>query len=237
MKKILFIIIYVSTLTIINCDSSTDPGKQSDSTQKEILILEDNGTQETIATILSNAGYNVKLGGPYWMYTGDDINDYQLVILLNGVEWNFEMPDSVQQRIRDYVESGGALFSIEWITWSGATNQIINDMLPVYYGGSWSASSEMYKKVINHPISTALPDSFYVPNDWSYSITKLDTLASKEAKIVFEGSKSGAAVATGRFGEGTTIHWNMGGHYNGTGIWSTEVTQLLKNIADFGINE
>ena len=146
------------------------------------------------------------------------------------------MPDTTQQAIRDFVEGGGVLFSIEWISWSGATNQLINDMLPVRYNGSWSNGGETYYKLTGHPISTALPDTFIVPPDWSYSRTVLDTAAAKNAMLIFEGSSSGAAVAVGEFGSGLAIHWNMGGHYNGTNIWTPEVRRLLLNIVNYALD-
>jgi hypothetical protein len=31
----------------------------------------------------------------------------------------------------------------------------------------------------------------------------------------------------GNFEEGKTIHWNMGGHYAGTHIWTEEVRQFF----------
>lgn len=80
---------------------------QSASRAQNILILEDGGTQDSVYSILSEAGFNVTLGGPYWQYTGVDIDQYRLVVFLNGVTYSLVMPDSVQLKIRSYVGNGG----------------------------------------------------------------------------------------------------------------------------------
>jgi hypothetical protein len=134
------------------------------------------------------------------------------------------------------VNAGGVLFSTEWISWSGATNQIINDILPVTYGGFWDNGGEVYTKTAVHDISDGLPSSFDLPVEWSYSATEVDTAASKHAIIIFHGSESGDAVCTGDFGSGKVIHWNMGGHYNGTNIWTENVRRLMLNIVNYGLS-
>ena len=202
----------------------------------DVLILEDQGTQDSMYSILSEAGVSVELGGPYWQYTGVDIGQYKLVIFLNGVSWTNQMPDSTQKRILDYVSQGGSLFSIEWTVWyeSSTGYDILRSALPVTYGGYGSTGSELYKKMQEHPISAGLPDSFMVNGDWSYSVTVLDTARAKQARTIFTGSLSGNAVVTGRYGLGNIIHWNMGGHYHGPNIWSEEVKHLLVNIISYG---
>jgi trehalose utilization protein len=213
-------------------DKTTEP----EQTQGDVIILEDSGTQDSVYAILKKAGINVTLGGPYWEYSGQNISHYKVLIFLNGVEWVAVMPDTTQQRIRQFVQNGGKLFSMEWISWSGATNQIINDMLPVTYGGFWNNGSETYYKIVDHPISNGLPNNFTLPGDWSYSATVVDTAAAKQALMVFEGSLSGAAVVTGIFGSGRLMHWNVGGHYNGNNIWSAEAKQILINIVQYLLN-
>jgi hypothetical protein len=232
--KKLFIFL-ITGLFLIQCtqDDPTGPGTAP---ERDIIILEDSGTQDSIVTILNNAGFKADLGGPYWMYTGENLRNYRVVLFLNGVEWIVVMPDSVQQKIRAFVQNGGSLITTEWISWSGATNQIINDILPVVYGGSWSVGSEMYYKSVTHPVSIGLPDSFQVSGAWSFSVTHLNRTELNQAEVIFTGSRSGAAVVTGAYGSGTVIHWNMGGHYNGSNIWSFDVKTLLINMARFAVD-
>ena len=216
-----------------NANESDDPDIKRD---KEILILEDDGTQDSIAQILSDFGFKVELGGPYWEYTGENIERYRVIIFLNGVEWVQVMSDTVQTKIREFVQNGGTLFSTEWISWSGATNQILNDILPVIYGGSWDIGSEMYYMDKSHPITAGLPDSFQVSSDWSFSETHLRATMDNQAETIITGSRSNAAVAVGVYEKGIVIHWNMGGHYSGDEIWSSNVRMLLANIVQFGFD-
>jgi len=58
-----------------------------------------------------------------------------------------------------------------------------------------------------------------------------------QAETIITGSESGDALAVGIYGQGTVIHWNMGGHYGGSDIWSDHVRLLLANIVQFGIDQ
>ena len=68
-------------------------------------------------------------------------------------------------------------------------------------------------------------------------------LIVKNARIVntFIGSIEFSNVAicgdriagVGDYEEGRTIHWNMGGHYAGSNIWTEEVKQLFINCVSY----
>ena len=215
-------------------ENSSEPEENKSQKTIDVLVLGDDGTEDSLITVLEDAGFQVNYAGPYYEYNGDGIEKYKVVIFLNGVEWVQVMSDTAQQIIRDYVSTGGVLFSIEWISWSGATNQIINDILPITYGGWWDSGSEYYYKVIDHTISQALPDTFLLPPAWSYSNTLLDMAEEKNAQMIFQGTESGAAVVTGDFEQGKLIHWNMGGEWFGSNIWTAEVKQLFINCVSYG---
>ena len=204
---------------------------------QSVLILEDNGTEDSVYAILTSNGINTTLGGNYWEYTGAGINQYGLVIFLNGVDWGETMDSSVQQIICDYVYNGGKLLTTEWISW-GRYNYypLIYEIIPVVYDSDYGYDEEMYYKKINHPVSFSLPDSFMVPSDWSYVWTIRDTASAKQAVTIFTGSLSRDAVVLGKYGSGEIIHWNMAGQYDGDDIWSPEVKTLLKNIAFYLLN-
>jgi hypothetical protein len=228
---LLLIVILPLCIVIQGCSTSEEPEEKP---KTKVIILEDDGTENSVAVILRAAGFDVDMGGPYWEYTGDNIQNYKVVIFLNGVEWGWEMPDTTQQRLRNYVENGGKLLSFEWISWSEALSAtLLSDMLPITYGNFWANGSETYYKITDHTITASIPDTFTVSNDWSYSNTILDPTPSKNAVLIYRGSESNAAVVEGDFGSGKVIHWNMGGHYNGEDIWTPEVKQLLINIVEY----
>ena len=231
---IIYILILLSYFLFFHCsENATEPEKEDIQKTIDVLVLGDDGTEDSVLSVLQDAGFQVDNAGPYYEYNGNNIEKYKVVLFLNGVEWVKVMSDTTQQIIRDYVAEGGVLFSIEWISWSGATNQIINDILPVSYGGWWSTGSEFYYKVKDHTISQALPDTILLPQNWSYSNTLIDMAPEKNAEVIFQGSKSGAAIVIGDHEEGKTIHWNMGGHYFGTRIWTEEVKQLFINCVSY----
>jgi hypothetical protein len=232
--NIIIILFAICFLTIQCSNDSTEPEEKESQKTIDVLVLGDDGTEDSLIAVLSAAGYDVDYAGPYYDYDGNSIEKYKVVIFLNGVEWVEVMSDTTQQIIRDYVATGGVLFSIEWISWSGATNQIINNILPITYGGWWSTGSEYYYKMTDHPISEALPDTFLVPANWSYSNVVVDMAPEKSAQVIFQGSQSGAAIVVGDHGEGKTIHWNMGGHYAGSNIWDEDVKTLFSNCVSFG---
>lgn len=204
---------------------------------QSVLILEDDGTEDSVYSILTANGINTTLGGNYWEYTGAGINQYGLVIFLCGVDYGETMDTSVQQIISDYVFNGGKLLTTEWIAYGVYDYYpLIYEILPVVYNDDWDYNEETYYKQLNHPISLSLPDSFVVPVDWSYSFTLRDTTPSKQALTIFTGSESGDAVVLGRYGSGEIIHWNMAGQYDGDSIWSPEIKTLLINIVRYMLN-
>jgi hypothetical protein len=204
---------------------------------QSVLILEDDGTEDSVYAILTASGINTTLGGNYWEFTGAGIDQYDLVIFLNGVDWGEAMDSSVQQIICDFVYNGGKLLTTEWISWGEYDYYpLIYKIIPVVYNNNYDYEEEMYYKKINHPVSLSLPDSFMVPSDWSYVCTVRDTALVKQAVTIFTGSLSGDAVVLGKYGSGEIIHWNMAGQYDGDDIWSPEVKTLLKNIALYLLN-
>ena len=224
MNQLKYVLIYILFL-------STSVLSQS------VLILEDDGTEDSVYAVLTSEGINTTLGGNYWEYTGTGINQYGMVIFLCGVEYGEPMDSSVQQIIRNYVFSGGKLLTTEWIAYGEYDYYpLIYEILPVVYNDDWDYYEETYYKQLNHPISLSLPDSFVVPVDWSYSFTVRDTTQSKQALTIFKGSESGDAVVLGRYGAGEIIHWNMAGHYDGDSIWSPEIKTLLINVVRYMLN-
>lgn len=205
-----------------------------------ILVLGDAQTEDSVATILTRAGIDVQMGGPYWEYDGSGLADVSAVIFLCGYEYNREMPASVQDMLLAFVADGGGLMTTEWMLWNAhhesGLQDIVAGITPARSpDGDYDYGGETYTRVTDgHPVAEGLPASFAIPgSDWSYSMTAADPAPSKSAQVVFSGSASGDAVVAGRHGLGRTVHWNMGGEYNGSAIWSDEVRRLLVNIAKF----
>jgi len=221
---------------------SLDDEIELDAVPTSILILEDGATEDSIQTILTDAGYTVTMGGPYDEYTGTDFTAFDLVILLYGYDYGYDIAQNVQQGLKDFVTAGGVLMTTEWLTYEGVGApewETLIDILPLAYNDDYcddgeGVCPETYTKLVDHPITEGLPESFLTPPDWTYSFQAVnDSSLATNIQVLFEGSTSGSALGIGDLGLGHTIHWSMAGVYDGTDIWSTETTRILTNIADF----
>jgi hypothetical protein len=234
MKKLILFII----LLAFNLSSDLN-------SQPNVLILEDGGTEDSVYAILNRTGlFNLTLGGSYYTYTGADINNYNVIIFLNGIEWSFSMADSVQQKIVNRVSQGAGLFTIEWVSWN-ASFGIIENIIPVTTNGTYTENTTetLTKLAASHPIANSLPASFPLAGLHALTLEARDSNPVKQAETVFQGSWSGSAVTAGVWNNGKTTHWSSAGHYSSTGIWDNNSRTMLVNIVRYlagiptGINQ
>ncbi|MDX1675887.1 MAG: hypothetical protein R3314_13925 [Longimicrobiales bacterium] len=202
-----------------------------------VLILGDEATEDSVYTILTEAGVDVVLGPPYYQWDGTGLDSISAVIFLNGYDYGFAVADSVQAALIDFVAAGGGLMTTEWLLWNAGRGDYddVAAIAPAVYDYDYDYGTEDYTvEMAGHPIADGLPATFAVPDSgWSYAYVVADTAAAKEAVVVITGSVSGDAVVAGRWGDGRTVHWNMAGQYDGDDIWAPEVRQLLVNIVTF----
>lgn len=188
-------------------------------------------------TILEEAGMDAEFGGLYWEWDGSGLDDVSPFFFLTGYEYNETVADSVQEALVDFVSAGGGIMTTEWMLYEtgGGYYDMITAMAPSLYDDDYDYYTETYTVAVPaHPIAQGLPASFATPDDaWSYSLTVADPTPSKQATVVITGSASGDAVVAGKYGLGRTVHWNMAGQNEGEEIWSTEVRQILVNIAKY----
>lgn len=237
MRKIILcscLTVFLAVLVASGCSSDT-PVSSVTPLDVKILVLEDDGSQDTLYAILSYPGFVVTQGGPYYDYTGTDFSAYDLVIFLNGIEYLEVMEDSIQQALMDYVTAGGVLLTTEWLLEEGY-HIILESFLPVAHDASFEYESETYTKMVDHPITANIPNTFVTNSDWCLSyMTAHPSPLSSNIQVLFEGSTSGPALVIGDLGSGHTIHWAMGLEYIGEDIWSAEVRQIFLNIAFFSV--
>jgi len=232
-----FFALVFSLILSIGCSEENNPAEPEGIKNSDIkvLILKDGGTEDTVYSVLFKAGFDVTVGEFFYNFDGRFIDGYNLVIFLNGVNYNNDISDSVQQRLKNYVRDGGTLLTTEWMTFSTYYYQTLREILPSMFNGAYDYGTETYTKEVNHPITEGLPASFNISNeDWSYSFTALyNNSLSGNLTVLFSGDKSGAALTIGTFNLGKSIHWNMAGAYNSNTIWTSEVKRILINIAKY----
>lgn len=202
----------------------------------DVLLLGDGSTEDSLAVVLAEKGIKADKAGLYYTYTGQNLNQYKTVVLLNGAFYSNGIADSVQTKLVDFVKSGGSLLVTEWILWGSAKFPILLNAIPATYGGSWSTGTERYRLQPDGD-ELGFADSLDMPTSgWSFSVTKADTTAAEQAKVIYRGSRSGDAVVFGRSGLGRTAYWNMGGHYYGRTIWTPEIRNLSVKIVSWLIS-
>lgn len=203
--------------------------------KKQVLILEDGGSENGVYTIYSRSGFETSLGGKCWEFDGKNLSNYDLVILLTGNDYAEGMSLAAQKKLIEFVESGGTLLLTEWTTFLSKLYPVLNKWSPASYNESWDVGQELYTVLEDHPITKNLPAGFMMPKTWSYASVTLNAEAGINATSLIEGSKSNVAMSIRPLKKGHIIHWSMAGVYGGSNIWSKEVKQIFINIGDFAI--
>jgi len=194
----------------------------------KILVLSDAGTQGHVLFVLAKAGFDDVEGPLYYEFDGTGLEEYDAVLLLNGVDYGYAIPDSTQARLVRYVENGGGLLTIEWLLYED-NNPILTEILPAEYGGDYDYAPDDYTRALDHPVSAGLPDVFTTPEDWSAVQLAAVSDSTKAPEVIFHSTIAGDAVVVGRYGAGRTLCWGMAGEYHGTKIWDANVDKLLVN--------
>jgi hypothetical protein len=229
----------LATATACDTQAPTEDPIDPPSRPGPVLVLGDERTEDSVAAILTRAGIEVEVGGPYWEHSGDGLDGFSAVVFLTGFAWARRMPEAAQSKLVAFVANGGGLMTVEWLLYNhyydSGFQDLVGAIAPAKYAGDYAYSGETYSRTADHPVAAGLPQSFALPADgWSYSLTTADPDPAKAAQVVFRGSASGDAVVAGRHGQGRTVHWNMAGEYQQrSAIWSAEVRQLLVNIVKF----
>jgi len=233
---------FLATLAIgsVAC-SEGDPTGPANLPPGEVLILHDDSTHVQVTAILEDAGFNVTDGGRYDAYDGADLGVYDLVIFLDGYEYDLGMSDAGQQGLLDFAAGGGVLLVTEWLAYNiyFGDYPVLSPALPLvsqngYCDNGGGQCIETYTPAAVHPVIAGIPTSFATPTDWTYSELMMNVATtSSNPRALFNGSGSGVALAVADRGAGHIFQWNMGGVYGGDDIWDANTEQILVNIAEF----
>ena len=197
-----------------------------------VLVLEDGGTEDSVAVFLRAAGYTVTMGGSHWLFRGAGLAEHDVVLLLSGPQYTSVMPDSVQQKLVNFVANGGGLMTTEWVQYQTSRGyyQRLRTILPASYGGTYRRGPDTCQVNGVHPIALGLPQTFATGANWGGTRLLAKTDPALQVQVPILGSFTGSAVVTGVHGTGRTACWSMAGHYYSPNIWSREARMLLGNI-------
>lgn len=204
----------------------------------KVLVLEDDGTEGEVLRILTDAGMDVTLGGPWWQLDGAaPLDGYDAVVLLACVEYYQQMSSAAQVALTNYVAGGGGLLSTEWLTYYASRNAVLTAILPAE-ADDYDYEPETYTRQGDHPLTRGLPTTFATGTDstgtdWTWVTMIPDTAAAKQAQVVYTGSASGGALVAGRWYAGRTVSWGMAGAYDGDDVWVPATERLLVNVVNW----
>lgn len=219
--------------TTASCSDSTGPTGPA-----TILILGDAGSEAAVGDILTNAGNTVTQGGHYKDYSATAFGDYDLVIVLDGVDYGYTMQAGVEQALLDYVSAGGTLLTTEWMAYSGNLTLLLA-ALPLAYQDDYCDNgdgecNETYTRKTAHTITGGVPASFATPADWTESVMAVNGAStSTNITVLYTGSIGGPALAVATRGSGRLVQWNMATEYGGDRIWDVNTRKILTNIARY----
>ena len=219
------------TLLLTGCGSDDAPTGPGAPTGPTILLLGDGRSEVHVRSTLAAAGFAVRDGGLFHQFTGAGLDGAAAVVLLAGANYNHDMKDQGEAALVDFVGSGGGLLATEWLSYSisqSSYHQILRTILPVSYANSYSAGTETYSMMLDHPVTEGLPATFTTGTQSQFSVVAPKTGAVQ----LVRGNRSGAAVVTWTK-TGRVVSWNMAAEYGGSNVWNANMDQLLVNAVSF----
>ena len=229
-RPLLTLAALAALLALAACSGDDDPTTAPAVWNPKVLVLADNGTEDHVLHVLGAAGADTTRGGLWYEDQFEDVYLYDVVVLLNGVDYSHLMSDVAMARLVQFVAAGGGLITTEWLTYYAYKNAMLTDILPVVDTSDYDYDPETLRPSPTHPLAAGLPDSLTTGPDWSWITLVPDTTAAKNAQVAVTGDFGGPAVVTGTHGNGRTVSWGMAGTYDGDDIWTPGVEQLLTRI-------
>lgn len=201
---------------------------QANSNGINVLILRDGGSEYILQQQLMNDGYNVTVPATFeYQYDGTNpnINDFDVLVLLNGQSYNQSMPEAGQQAILDFVKNGGGLIATEWISYEIVNRgqyQLLKNYLPLLRTTGFT-SSDIWTPTGEHPI-TAGVTSFSLEHGASGMVLQ------NEGTTVVTGSLANQAVAYKKVENGMIVQFaSAPGYFNIHSFNNPQLYKLLTN--------
>jgi para-nitrobenzyl esterase len=152
-----------------------------------------------VQTVLESYGHTVTIGNQFTDFTGAELAQQDVVILLPTLDsGDGNMPADGQSAIVNFVSEGGGLVTTEWTIWMSAYKsfQILKSALPVVSSETYSENRNpiTYKELTEHPvINRDLPPSLTFNTDFFYGTETF--FAPKPGATVFYTSAGGTGGA------------------------------------------
>lgn len=213
----------------------------------DILILDDDyGTE--VADDLTSAGHTVT-SLPYYDWEGDNPNlsAFDVVILLNGYEYGYELGNDENSpayaALEGFIRSGGTFASTEWVIYDmdDDVKLGLDPILPADYTSyvDYNYSGTYTVLQNDHPLAAGLPTTWDAADDADGGgCTDLKPGAITVISRSMDNDPTGDcltayALAYLNIGQGVSIHLNSDlGHEDDVDA-TPQLLQILRNVATF----
>lgn len=191
------------------------------------LVIGQGSDGAALVCLLEQAGWTVDHVSSTADFSGDEVEQYAAVVVLDGTEWDAvdQMPASGQQALVRYARAGGGVVLTEWLAWEvGARGRYphLDAILPVDYASNWENEARTYTVAMSHAVTREMPGSFEVP---VHSRSLVDARTGTET-LVTTGQRPGVVVAPQ--GDGRVAWFAMAhGHRDFDWLASESLSLLL----------
>ena len=117
-------------------DDGSQPPPQPVSTSARVLLLGDGDAEDEVQTALEAAGFDVTLIDYYYDWDGvtPDVNDFDVVVLLDGYDYGYELYEAAGDALQAFVAKGCGFVMTEWTAYDvcgGSKAGAVADLMPV----------------------------------------------------------------------------------------------------------
>ena len=176
-----------------------------------VLIIGDGWTEYDIQSVLNAAGFATTIRTVDTLYDGTNPSPsaFNAVVLVNGLNYDTDMPLAGQDSLVGYVRRGSGLLFTEWIAYQVFWGRYA-DFAPLLLvpRTSGTETGEAMTVVESHPITDGLPSSFTETGGMNIG-------AAARGKVLIQGSVSGDAVTADTIGQGRVVQYAIAGNFDG----------------------
>ncbi|MCK5119911.1 MAG: choice-of-anchor D domain-containing protein, partial [Candidatus Latescibacteria bacterium] len=194
-----------------------------------VLIIGDGETELTLESILTAAGYSVTIVSDDAIYDGTNPRPegFGAVILVDGVDYGDDMPESGQTALVNYVANGGGFIVTEWIAWEiyEGRYSILSSIIPLTCS-DWYDDTDTYTVVEDHPVTEGVSPSFAI-----YTAGNIGNAVS--GLVLVTGAIAGDAVVADEVGRGRIVQFSSAGNDEGDPFSNEDMRLLMINAVDW----
>jgi hypothetical protein len=204
---------------------------------RRVVVLDDGRSAPQVMEALRRQRIAAFNAGFYQTWDGisPPLDETDVVLFLQGYEYNDTMTPAADQALVDFVNAGGLLVRTEWCAYEygdGSGNLMVDAFLPVRAPESDYLEGERASWTIQdrrHPLTKGLKPVFHIDGA-GFSFIE----ATPGATVLATNQRDEPTLALGTFGPGEVVHVNHDLTYE-VAIIPKEILRVLTNCASYGV--